>query len=94
MAAREFQPLAGSCGSLYIRPMTRAISNLRLVLVGMFILATAASSLYQYYYIWPMQKCERAGAWWSGKYRQCVVPIPISRLTGRDTPASKPLSKP
>jgi hypothetical protein len=90
----EFQPLAGPAGSLYIPPMTRAIGNLRLILVGMFILATAASSLYQYYYLWPMQKCERAGAWWSGKYRECVVPIPISRLTGRDLPTPKSTAKP
>jgi hypothetical protein len=73
--------------------MTRLFGNLRLVLVGIFILATTASALYQYYYIWPMQKCERAGAWWSGKYRQCVVPIPISRLTGREPSTGKTAAK-
>jgi hypothetical protein len=68
--------------------MNRVISNMRLLLVGLFILATAATTLYQYYYIWPMQKCERASAWWSARYRQCLTPIPIWRLTGRE-PAAK-----
>ena len=77
-----------------LKAMSRMIANMRVLLVGLFIVATAATSLYQYYYIWPMQKCEKAGAWWSGKYRQCVTPIPIWRLTGREPGGPKAAAQP
>jgi hypothetical protein len=66
--------------------MNRAINATTLLLFGLFILASAATSLYQVYYVWPMQKCERAGAWWDPRDRQCLTPIPIWRLTGRLPP--------
>jgi hypothetical protein len=67
--------------------MNRVIDNARLVLFAVFILASAATIAYQALYIWPMQKCERTGSWWSPKYRECDPPVPIWRITGRQAPA-------
>jgi hypothetical protein len=38
-----------------------------------------------------MQKCERAGDWWSARDHECAVPIPVWRFTGRlpKTPPAK-----
>jgi hypothetical protein len=69
--------------------MNRVIDNARLLLFATFLLVSAGTIAYQAYYIWPMQKCERAGSWWSAKYRQCDIPIPIWRITGR-SPATPP----
>lgn len=66
--------------------MNSAINTVKLVLVGMFILASGASIAYQAYFIWPMQKCERGGDWWDSRDRQCLSPIPVWRITGRLPP--------
>ncbi|HWF00884.1 MAG TPA: hypothetical protein VG248_13885 [Caulobacteraceae bacterium] len=66
--------------------MNGAINNVKLLLVGMFFLASAVTIGYQAWYIWPMQKCERGGDWWDGKDHQCLAPIPVWRITGRLPP--------
>jgi hypothetical protein len=63
--------------------MNSLIDRGKVWLLGLFLLATASTIAYQVWYVWPMQRCERAGAWWSDKYHQCDTPIPIWRLTGR-----------
>jgi len=63
--------------------MNQVFARTRLILIGLFVLAVAATSYYQFTYLWPMQKCERSGAWWDPRDRQCLTPIPIWRLTGR-----------
>ncbi len=63
--------------------MNQVFAGARLLLIGLFVVASAATAAYQYFYIWPMQKCEKAGAWWDGRDRQCLTPMPIWRLTGR-----------
>ncbi|MDE2355233.1 MAG: hypothetical protein KGL69_00620 [Alphaproteobacteria bacterium] len=63
--------------------MNRVFASTRLILIGLFIVASSATAAYQVMYIWPMQKCEKAGAWWDGRDRQCLTPMPIWRLTGR-----------
>jgi hypothetical protein len=71
--------------------MNRLIDNTRLALLCLFLVATAGTIAYQAWYIWPMQKCERAGAWWSPKFRECDAPIPIWRITGRlPAPPARP----
>jgi hypothetical protein len=69
--------------------MNRMMDNARLALFALFLVATAGTIAYQAWYIWPMQKCERAGEWWSPRDRVCATPIPIWRITGRlpNTPA-------
>jgi hypothetical protein len=72
--------------------MNRFIDTTRLILFATFLLVSAGAYAYQAYYIWPMQKCERAGDWWSPKDRACATPIPLWRFTGRlpatpETPA-------
>ena len=63
--------------------MSQAINNTKLLLVGLFFFASIFTIGYQAWVIWPMQKCERAGAWWDARDRECLAPIPIWRLTGR-----------
>ena len=70
--------------------MTRVFENTRWMLIALFFVASSATWAYQYFYIWPMQKCERAGAWWDWRDRQCLIPIPIWRLTGRGEPLKAP----
>jgi hypothetical protein len=70
--------------------MNRTMDNARLALFALFLVATAGTIAYQAWYIWPMQKCERAGDWWSPKDRQCATPIPIWRITGRLPPTPEP----
>jgi hypothetical protein len=66
--------------------MNPVIDRARVALLCLFLLATAGTIAYQAWEIWPMQKCERAGSWWSTKYHECDAPIPIWRLTGRLPP--------
>jgi hypothetical protein len=74
--------------------MNHVFARTRLILIGLFVLAVAATSYYQFAYLLPMQKCERAGAWWDPRDRQCLTPIPIWRLTGRMPGQPKAAAKP
>jgi len=74
--------------------MNHVFARTRLILIGLFVLAVAATSYYQFAYLLPMQKCERAGAWWDPRDRQCLTPIPIWRLTGRMPGQPKAEAKP
>jgi hypothetical protein len=63
--------------------MNHIFANTRLALLCLFIVASVGSIAYQAWFIWPMQKCERAGDWWSPEHHQCATPIPVWRITGR-----------
>ena len=34
----------------------------------------SAATAYEWWYVWPVQKCDRAGAWWDAQDRQCLTP--------------------
>jgi hypothetical protein len=73
--------------------MNSLIDRGKFWLLGVFVLACAATIAYQAWAIWPMQKCERSGSWWSAKYHQCDTPFPIWRFTGHlPTPPKAPAS--
>ena len=63
--------------------MTRWITSAKLLVLGLFLCASLATIAYEWVYVWPARKCEARGAWWDPDDRQCVVPMPIWRITGR-----------
>jgi len=63
--------------------MTRWITSAKLLALGLFLVASLATFAYEYFYVWPAQKCEARAAWWDPDDRQCLTPIPIWRITGR-----------
>jgi hypothetical protein len=68
--------------------MLRLFSRVQLAYVGLFLAACMGVFYYQANYIWPMQRCEEHGGWWSARYHQCATPMPIWRFTGRRPPGA------
>ena len=63
--------------------MLRLVSRAQIAYLGLFLVACAAMFAYDALYVWPVQRCEAHGGWWSGRYRMCAQPIPIWHFTGR-----------
>ena len=63
--------------------MNAWISNTKYVVLGVFLLGSLSVAGYEWWYVWPASRCEKAGAWWDPKDRQCLTPMPIWRITGR-----------
>jgi hypothetical protein len=63
--------------------MMRLLTRVQLAYLGLFLACSVAIFAYQAYYVWPMQKCDQRGGWWSAKYHMCATPMPIWRFTGR-----------
>jgi len=63
--------------------MNPTIDRLKLIFLGVFLLAAAASWGYQIFWAWPQRDCERRGAWWDSSTRTCANPIYIPAITGR-----------
>jgi hypothetical protein len=77
--------------------MQRWIANTKYVLMGFFLVASLCATAYQWWYIWPVRKCDQAGAWWDPRDHQCLTPMPIWRITGHmpnTTPGAPPPQKP
>lgn len=72
--------------------MQNTFSRLRLFFLGVLVVACTAVWAYQVYYVWPRKQCEAMGDWWDAKDRQCGVPVPIWRITGRPRATSKPVA--
>jgi hypothetical protein len=70
--------------------MLRLFSRVQLAYVGLFLAACLGVFYYQANYVWPMQKCEQGGGWWSSRYRECARPMPIWHFTGRRPPGAPP----
>jgi hypothetical protein len=73
--------------------MLRLVSRAQIAYFGLFLIACVAIFAYDAAYVWPLQRCEAHGGWWSDKYRMCAQPIPIWRITGR-MPKAMPASPP
>jgi hypothetical protein len=63
--------------------MFRIMGRVQIAYVGLFLLACAGVFSYEAMFVWPVEKCESNGGWWSAKYRECATPIPVWRFTGR-----------
>jgi hypothetical protein len=80
--------------------MNKIFTRTKLVFLGLFALAVVAIWGYQYFYVWPGQRCEAMGRWWAPDQHVCGVPVRISTLTGRPdpvkskTPAAAPAAQP
>jgi hypothetical protein len=73
--------------------MFRLISRVQVAYVGLFLIACVGVFAYESLYIWPMQRCEADGGWWSARYRMCATPMAIWRITGRPPPAAQAAPK-
>jgi hypothetical protein len=78
--------------------MNRWIANTKYVLLGLFLIASLGAAAYQWWVIWPARKCDETAAWWDARDHQCLVPMPIWRITGRlpsaPSPATPPAARP
>jgi hypothetical protein len=63
--------------------MLRIFTRVQLLYAGLAVAACLGLFYYQANYVWPVQRCESGGGWWSDKYRECATPMPIWRFTGR-----------
>ena len=63
--------------------MFRLLSRVQIAYVALFVIVCASVIIYEALYIWPAERCEQSGGWWSARYRACGTPIPIWRFTGR-----------
>ena len=76
--------------------MERWFTTAKLVVLALFVAVTGGVVGYQVLYVWPAEKCDRAGLWWDPRDRQCLTPVPIEKFTRgalaayRITPASPP----
>jgi len=68
--------------------MKRTIDRLKLIFLGVFVVAAAGIWAYQVYYVQPKERCEAEGSWWSPELRVCRQPVSIR---GYDGPKPPPL---
>jgi len=66
--------------------MTAWFSHIRYIVLGLFLASCLGAYAYQWWFIWPAQKCDRAAAWWDPEDHKCLDPIPVWRITGRKPP--------
>jgi hypothetical protein len=59
------------------------ILRVKLIALGVFILASIGILVYGALYEMPRRKCEANGGWWSDKYRACKTPVYLPLLTKR-----------
>ena len=62
--------------------MNRWIANTKYVLFGLFAIASVSATAYQWWFVWPVEKCDRQHLWWDSQDHQCLAPMPIWRITG------------
>jgi hypothetical protein len=76
--------------------MNPLIDRLKILFLGLFVVACAVVAVGQVVWLDPQKRCELRGAWWDPSSRICATPIAISKLTGRPngsppvTPGLKP----
>ena len=71
--------------------MNPVIDRLKLIFLGVFVVANIAMLTWQVGWVMPREKCEKAHKWWDGSQRVCAQPILISDVTGRviDNPKAR-----
>ncbi len=73
--------------------MHRLIANITYIVLGLFLVSSLTAAAYQWWFVWPVDKCDRAGAWWDVRDHQCLTPLPVWRITGR-LPTAPAATKP
>jgi hypothetical protein len=70
--------------------MNATIDRIKLIFLGLFVLACGAIFAYHALFVWPKERCEAHGDWWDDQDRVCAVPMPIWTFTHRMPGAAKP----
>jgi hypothetical protein len=63
--------------------MNKTIDRIKLIFLGLFLLASGAVWAYQAMFVWPKERCEAHGDWWDDQDGVCAVPMPIWSFTHR-----------
>ena len=71
--------------------MNSAIDRLKLIFLGIFVIANVAMLIWEFGWVMPREKCEKAHNWWDNSQRVCATPILTSDITGRviDNPQAR-----
>jgi hypothetical protein len=71
--------------------MNPVIDRLKLIFVGVFLVANIAMLVWEFGWAMPRENCEKAHKWWDNGQRVCAQPILISDITGRviDNPKAR-----
>lgn len=71
--------------------MNPAIERLKLIFVGVFLVANIAMLVWQVGWVMPRESCEKQHKWWDNSERVCAQPILTSDITGRliDNPKAR-----
>jgi hypothetical protein len=71
--------------------MNPVIDRLKLIFVGIFLVANIAMLVWQVGWVMPREKCEKHHKWWDNGQRVCAQPILTSDITGRiiDNPKAR-----
>jgi hypothetical protein len=66
--------------------MSRYIGAATVFCMFLFVLGCVGVFTYQFVWVAPAERCEKAGRWWLDERRLCGIPIEISKITGRPNP--------
>lgn len=73
--------------------MNRTIDRLKLIFLGVFVIAAAGVWAYQMLIVKPRRECEAQGAWWGGDWRECGRAVSIAPYEGPPPPPIEDLGK-
>jgi hypothetical protein len=64
-------------------PMHYLFNRIRLIFIGLFILAVGGVWIYDSRYVRPMKECEKHGGWWDERDLKCAHVVYLPTLTHR-----------
>ena len=73
--------------------MNPNIERLKLIFIGLFVVAAIGVGIWQVGWIIPQKNCEKAHKWWDNGERVCATPVLVSDITGRVITDEKALAE-
>ena len=74
--------------------MNPNIERLKLIFIGLFVVAAISVGVWQVWWVMPAQKCEKEQRkWWDSAERVCATPVLVSDITGRVITDEKALAE-
>lgn len=74
--------------------MNPNIERLKLIFIGLFVVAAVGVGIWQFWWVMPAQKCEKEQKkWWDAAERVCATPVLVSDITGRVITDDKALAE-
>ena len=74
--------------------MNPNIERLKLIFIGLFVVAAISVGVWQVWWVMPAQKCEKEQKkWWDSAERVCATPVLVSDITGRVITDEKALAE-